>query len=1529
MKERGVHYTPKLTEYDKKYFTIESLEDNNTISIENTSGNDRERTFYYSTDNRKTWTNVTVAIGTKENIAVLNESEKVLVKSNNDDRLSNGNGYHVFSGSNDFKVYGNIMSLLRGDNFVSNPELPTVPFHFYRLFYNVTTLVDAENLVFPFTKTQDSCCKAMFKGCTNLIKAPQLRAIEMKGNNSYADMFRDCTSLVSASKLPATTLGNYCYANMFNGCSSLVTAPVLPATILKRDCYNSMFKGCTSLVNAPLLPATTSAESCYNSMFNGCTALTTAPELPATTLATACYRDMFNGCTSLTTAPALPATTLANSCYRSMFEGCTSLVNTPILPATTLADNCYDLMFKDCTSLTMASELPALTLAKSCYSSMFRGCISLAEAPELPATTLADYCYNRMFLMSDSEKLMTPAMTKAPVLPAPHVLSYCYSEMFRGNGNLNEVICLAEDTSPQSIGNSTTNWLTNCSSTGTFVKSTSATGWSRNQHGIPTGWNVYTDELTSISIIGNPITELKDTAYKISTVPSDSYYIDVTWSVLSGNALISQDGVLTPLEEGEVTIQAVSTYDSSIVATKTIDVQNDAGYEYKYFTIKSRADNNTISIENVNCDVIPSFYYSTDDGSSWTNVTVAKDTIENIAVINNREKLLLKSTSNRLSDFWSRYNRISASQNFIVYGNINSLLYGDAFDENPELTNSTYQFAELLSGSTTLLDAQNLILPSSTASEYSYDGLFRDCTNLSSAPKLPAMTLGDGCYSSMFEGCISLLEAPELPAKTLATACYKRMFCMSRTTKVTTPLMTKSPVLPAPFLTTDCYLEMFKGNGNLNEVTCLATYKDSGTTSWLQNVSSTGTFNKHISASVTDWGRGDSGIPNGWLVNDSEILIDMAIIGDNTITGETTYTILYNPSNTIYTSVTWSVTSGDATVNQSGVLTPGSTFGNITIQAVSTYDSSIVATKIVEYADGEVLNSIAIVGNDTISLTANTYSIEYNPSYTVYTGITWSVVSGNATITQGGVLTPASTGDIVIQAVSTHDSSIVATKNISVQDTSYTLGTAIQWDDISEYTYVDTGLKIRESLEADLIVRSSKTGNHFLNIGGRNSTGSTSSTDGITLYIDCTTTASDLKMEFRYMNVGTTEISFKKYAHYNIAITSANTTVNGSVYTYDGVPTIIEPSYTAYIGSFNQPTQPSYVKGVMGGRMFSLTIDGNTFLPAKRLSDNKVGLYCESMDKFIDFSPFNAEMYVPQPHEDEYFTIESLADGNAITIQNVNCDVKPTFYYSLDGGDTWSSVTMTKRSTQNIATINTGDKILFKSINDQLGTDWDKYNRFNGSKNFKVQGNIMSLLYGDDFVNNPEFANGSAVNFAGLFKSTTTIVDASNLILPSTKVNTNSYNGTFRDCANLVYAPKLPATNLNGKGCYSSMFEGCISLVEAPELPATTLIDECYFRMFCMSRTAKLTTPAMTKSPILPATSLGSKAGVYKEMFKGNGNLTEVICLASKNRVAACFTDWLLNCSDTGVFKKDPSATWDSGDAAAAIPSGWTVIDAS
>ena len=338
--------------YEEQYLTFETLEDG-TFSF---TKNDLQ----YSLDDGNTWQTLTAGTSTP----TISAGNKILWKQTGFTDV-NWEGIGTFSSTGKFNVYGNIMSLYYGDDFIGQTDLTGKYYAFKYLFSWCEKLISAENLILQATTLEGDC---------------------------YYSMFGDCRSLTKVPDLPATTLANHCYCSMFSSCESLTKAPDLPATTLADNCYNSMFSGCYALTKVSDLPAKTLADSCYEQMFYFCTSLTKAPDLPAKTLAYRCYIKMFYTCDSLTKAPDLPATTLAESCYENMFSGCSSLTKAPELPATTLQNRCYYHMFGNCTSLTKAPDLPATTLAESCYNTMFIGCQNLRYVKCLATDISATDC---------------------------------------------------------------------------------------------------------------------------------------------------------------------------------------------------------------------------------------------------------------------------------------------------------------------------------------------------------------------------------------------------------------------------------------------------------------------------------------------------------------------------------------------------------------------------------------------------------------------------------------------------------------------------------------------------------------------------------------------------------------------------------------------------------------------------------------------------------------------------------------------------------------------------------------------------------------------------------------------------------------------------------------------------------------------------------------------------------------------------------------------------------------------------------
>ena len=230
------------SEYANQYFTIESLEDNNEITL----GWYNE---YASQGRVLYWAKITngtigtwyarATTGSQGLLTSLNRGDKIVLKANYSDwcrssiyspiytipqDVSRDSGCHLDS-SKTVKIYGNISSLISGE-----PEIRTYKSDilFYKFFCGLK-LVDASNLYINVKLSKYSFFQAFYY-CSYLVYAPSIL---------YSDrMFAGC------------------YMSMFEGCSLLKFPPALPSTRqLATECYTAMFRDCTSLEFGPELPS--------------------------------------------------------------------------------------------------------------------------------------------------------------------------------------------------------------------------------------------------------------------------------------------------------------------------------------------------------------------------------------------------------------------------------------------------------------------------------------------------------------------------------------------------------------------------------------------------------------------------------------------------------------------------------------------------------------------------------------------------------------------------------------------------------------------------------------------------------------------------------------------------------------------------------------------------------------------------------------------------------------------------------------------------------------------------------------------------------------------------------------------------------------------------------------------------------------------------------------------------------------------------------------------------------------------------
>jgi uncharacterized protein YjdB len=271
---------------------------------------------------------------------------------------------------------------------------------------------------------------------------------------------------------------------------------------------------------------------------------------------------------------------------------------------------------------------------------------------------------------------------------------------------------------------------------------------------------------------------------------------------------------------------------------------------------------------------------------------------------------------------------------------------------------------------------------------------------------------------------------------------------------------------------------------------------------------------------------------------------------------------------------------------------------------------------------------------------------------------------------------------------------------------------------------------------------------------------------------------------------------------------------------------------------------------------------------------------------------FTAQCSVSVSNHDyshDYLTLDVLTGG---TINwTSRSGVTKTISYSKDNGSTWTEITSTATGTP--INVSAGDKVLLKGTNDQYATGRGAGSTFGDSgmassntAYYNVQGNIMSLVAGDNFTGATTLSSG--YTFHSLFDYAR-VVSAENLVLPATTLSNYCYRALLANCSSLTVAPELPATTL-AEGCYYAMFNGCSNIETAPTLLAETIPTSAYTYMFYLC-----------------------------------SNLNYIKCLAIDKSASGCLYLWVGDVAASGIFIKSSATTWSSG--ANGIPNGWTVFD--
>lgn len=280
------------------------------------------------------------------------------------------------------------------------------------------------------------------------------------------------------------------------------------------------------------------------------------------------------------------------------------------------------------------------------------------------------------------------------------------------------------------------------------------------------------------------------------------------------------------------------------------------------FRIKATKDQTTITFNYTYSD--SGIQYSLDEGETWIQYATAfKLNANQVACIKgNRTNYKNEKAGDQ---WWTPDDKPIFRADKLVYisGNIMSLL-----SDEEHLSESAFQGAFSRGGTAvTYIDIESdipLILPVTELAPRCYMRMFHNCTSLTHAPTFSVEKTAEKCCYNMFRKCTKLAHVGsiELPAMTLSIDCYRELFRECTNLK-------SAPILPAPTLVQECYRQMFS-NTKVNTVVCLATdiSAQDCLNSWLFSVSGNGTFYTAPGKTTNFFPEGASGIPSGWSVEE-------------------------------------------------------------------------------------------------------------------------------------------------------------------------------------------------------------------------------------------------------------------------------------------------------------------------------------------------------------------------------------------------------------------------------------------------------------------------------------------------------------------------------------------------------------------------------------------------------------------------------------------------------------------------------------
>lgn len=778
------------------------------------------------------------------------------------------------------------------------------------LFQNCKCIRSAKNLILPDVLLVSECYNSMFKGCTSLIEAPLLNALELI-DGCYTYMFSGCTSLETAPELPATVLANSCYERMFANYKEII-----PDT-LNQDIISSVnnYDGCINLKKAPKLPATMLYPNCYAYMFSGCTSLEVAPELPALELVPGCYNCMFAGCYGLKEITCKAVIFDESNGFNANFFNITNKNNSNDFKGNTNYGE-YVYYYNDTVNTYLVG-------GGDNGSNTEDNIIKIFEKDK----QFYQIIYNKddIEIINDELELFSNK-TSNVVIDKYQSSNYNNTRVYLINNNYNSATSIHK----------TGVYLIKYNS---FTQSNTAE-YQNNEDIISAVYIGNLDnDFTYKKNVNTPDNILIDNniilpEWTIESFEGEETYYDkyLTFTALENNSILS----FNVINDANLPEYYSSNKGGWVIYTPGEKIKLQKGEEVKWKHVNKTHDQSEHFITlggyfDVSGNAMSMIY-----GDNFTDSTNFKCEIQ---IQYNSSQLSDKVDNKKNKPFLDG----KMTEHFIKEGDSVPtvvFIFGNIYSSNDiedamnlsdfKIIDGSYKvnYVEnlrgLFHGCSHIVNANNLILQSGiclpeindnvTNIYTSYENLFGGCTSLETAPKLPAMSLGFKCYGSMFANCEKLKYMPKLPATIMKNECYRGMFAGCKNIEIALELpatvlanscyntmfsectgLIVPPILPATILADNCYGNMFSGctslevapelpaiklvngcyNGMFNDCANLRymsvrsedflndTY--SYTIQWLNNVSSSGYFLLKNNGEY-DNSKNVNGIPSGWKI---------------------------------------------------------------------------------------------------------------------------------------------------------------------------------------------------------------------------------------------------------------------------------------------------------------------------------------------------------------------------------------------------------------------------------------------------------------------------------------------------------------------------------------------------------------------------------------------------------------------------------------------------------------------------------------